>query len=400
MLALGSLMELYSLDRPDLKYPPFQPHVPAPLHQGKDVFAAIAHRDVLLHHPYDSFTPVIDLLQAAARDPNVLAIKQTLYRVGGSHAPVVDALLAAAQEGKQVAVLVELKARFDEENNIEWARALERAGAHVAYGLLDLKTHAKLLLIVRKDHDGLRRYVHLGTGNYNATTARGYTDLGLMTARPELGADVSELFNYLTGYSHQDEYRRLLVAPVNMRQRLMRLIEREIAQGERGHLVFKVNSLVDSGVIAALYRASCAGVRVDLIVRGVCCLRPGIPGVSEHIRVTSVVGRFLEHSRIFYFANAGAEELYVGSADLMPRNLDRRVETLFPIEDPQLRQHLLHILAIYRRDTANTHLLCPDGTYMRADTNETPAFDAQAYFLAHESYLDFVQAGESTTAAR
>jgi polyphosphate kinase len=264
----------------------------------------------------------------------------------------------------------------------------------VAYGLLGLKTHAKLLLIVRKEHDGLRRYVHLGTGNYNATTARGYTDLGVMTARPELGADVSELFNYLTGYSHQDEYRRLLVAPVNMRRRLMRLIEREIAQGERGHLVFKVNSLVDSGVIAALYRASCAGVRVDLIVRGVCCLRPGVPGVSERIRVTSVVGRFLEHSRIYYFANAGAEELYVGSADLMPRNLDRRVETLFPIEDPELRKHLLHILAIYRRDTANTHLLCPDGTYMHADTNGAPAFDAQAYFLAHESYLDFVQTGE------
>ena len=264
----------------------------------------------------------------------------------------------------------------------------------VAYGLLGLKTHAKLLLIVRKEHDGLRRYVHLGTGNYNATTARGYTDLGLMTARPELGADVSELFNYLTGYSHQDEYRRLLVAPVNMRRRLMRLIEREIAQGERGHLVFKVNSLVDSDVIAALYRASCAGVRVDLIVRGVCCLRPGVPGVRERIHVTSLVGRFLEHSRIFYFANAGAEELYVGSADLMPRNLDRRVETLFPIEDPELRKHLLHILAVYRRDTANTHLLCPDGTYRRADTNGAPTFDAQAYFLAHESYLDFVQPDE------
>jgi polyphosphate kinase len=404
MLALGSLMELYSLDRPDLKYAPFQPRVPAPLQQGAELFATIAHHDVLLHHPYDSFTPVVDLLQAAARDPNVLAIKQTLYRVGGSQAPVVDALLAAAQAGKQVAVLVELKARFDEENNIEWARALERAGAHVTYGLLGLKTHAKLLLIVRKEHDGLRRYVHLGTGNYNATTARGYTDLAVMTARPKLGADVSELFNYLTGYSHQDEYRCLLVAPVNMRRRLMRLIEREIAQGERGHLAFKVNSLVDSDVIAALYRASCAGVRVDLMVRGVCCLRPGIPGVSERIRVTSVVGRFLEHSRIFYFANGGAEELYVGSADLMPRNLDRRVETLFPIEDPELRKHLLHILAIYRRDTANTHLLCPDGTYMQADINGAPAFDAQAYFLAHESYLDFVQTGELatevTTAAR
>jgi len=386
MLALGSLMELAGLDRPDLKYAPFQPRVPAALHAGETIFTSIARQDILLHHPYDSFSPIVELLQAAAHDPGVLAIKQTLYRAGGSHAPVVDALLAAANEGKQVAVLVELKARFDEENNIGWARALERAGAHVAYGLPGLKTHAKVLLIVRKEGDGLRRYIHLGTGNYNAGSARLYTDVGLLTARPDLGADVSELFNYLTGYSHQDEYRRLLVAPVTMRRRLMRLIEREIALGARGHLVFKMNALVDSDMIAALYRASRAGVRVDLIVRGVCCLRPGVPGVSDNIRVTSLVGRFLEHSRVYYFANAGEEELYLGSADMMPRNLDRRVETLFPIEDPTLRRRLLRILAIYRRDRANAYSLQPDGAYKRLyDEGEKgqPPFDAQAYFLAH-----------------
>jgi len=383
MLALGSLIELDRLDRPDLKYPPFQPRVPAALQSGEDIFAAIARQDILVHHPYDSFTPILDLLQAAARDPNVLAIKQTLYRVGGSHAPVVDALLAAAEEGTQVAVLVELKARFDEENNIEWARALEKVGAHVAYGLVGLKTHAKLLLIVRKERDGLRRYMHLGTGNYNASTARGYTDFGLLTARPALGADVTELFNYLTGYSHQDEYRQLLVAPVNMRERLMRLIEREIAQGEKGHIVFKMNALVDSGIIAALYRASQVGVRVELLVRGVCCLRPGVAGVSEHIRVTSLIGRFLEHSRVYYFANGGAEELYLGSADMMPRNLDRRVETLFPVEDETLRRRLLHILAVYRRDTVSTYILQSNGAYTRPGPDGTQPFDAQAYFLTH-----------------
>jgi polyphosphate kinase len=383
MLALNTLTEITRLDRPDLKDPPFQARIPAALHPSEDIFNAIAHHDWLLHHPYDSFAPVVDLLQAAARDPNVLAIKQTLYRVGGSHAPVVDALLAAADEGKQVAVLVELKARFDEENNIEWARALEKAGAHVVYGLVGLKTHAKLLLIVRKERDGLRRYVHMGTGNYNATTARLYTDLSIMSARPELGADVSELFNYLTGYSHQEEYRKLLVAPVNMRRRIMRLIEREIQHGDKGHIVFKMNALVDSAIIAALYRASGAGVKIDLLVRGICCLRPGIDGVSEHIQVRSLVGRFLEHSRIYYFRNGGADEMYLGSADLMPRNLDRRVETLFPVEDATIRKRLLRILAIYRRDTANTRILQPDGGYRRAHRRGS-AFDAQAYFLKND----------------
>jgi polyphosphate kinase len=384
MLDLNALMEIYRLDRPDLKDPPFQPRVPAPLHSSEDIFAAIARHDWLLHHPYDSFTPVVDLLQAAARDPNVLAIKQTLYRVGGSHAPVVDALLAAAGEGKQVAVLVELKARFDEENNIEWARALERAGAHVTYGLVGLKTHTKMLLIVRKERDGLRRYVHLGTGNYNVTTARLYTDLSLMTTRPELGADVSELFNYLTGYSHQTEYRKLLVAPVNMRRRLLRLIEQETAHGERGHMVFKMNQLEDSEIISALYRASGAGARIELMVRGFCCLRPGIPGVSERIQVSSLLGRFLEHSRIYYFRNGGDELMYLGSADLMRRNLDRRVETLFPVEDPKLRRRLVNILATYRRDRANTHILQPDGSYVTTDRQGRHPFDAQANFMTHD----------------
>jgi len=384
LLALDSLTEIFGLDRPDLKYPLFQPRIPAALRQGEDIFAAITRQDILLHHPYESFTPVVDLLEAAARDPNVLAIKQTLYRVGGSHAPVVDALLAAAREGTQVAVLVELKARFDEENNIEWARALEQTGAHVVYGLLGLKTHAKLMLIVRKERDGLRRYMHLGTGNYNAGTARGYTDLGLLTALPAIGQDVTELFNYLTGYSHQDEYRKLLVAPVNMRRRLMRLIEREMAHGDKGRIVFKMNALVDPGIIVALYRASIAGVRVDLIVRGPCCLRPGLPGISENIRVVSLVGRFLEHSRIYYFRNGGAEEVYLGSADMMPRNLDRRVEELFPVEDARLRKRVIRMLAAYRRDRANASVMHADGAYRHLCKPGKQAFDAQAYFLTHD----------------
>jgi len=393
MLALDAAMDLYDLDRPDLKDPPIAPRAPTALRPGEDIFAAIRRRDILLHHPYDAFTPVVDLLRAAARDPAVLAIKQTLYRVGGSQAPVVDALLEAAEAGKQVAVLVELKARFDEETNIEWARALEEAGAHVAYGLVGLKTHAKLLLIVRREQDGLRRYVHLSTGNYNAGTARGYTDLGLLTARPELGADVAELFNYLTGYSHQDGYRRLLVAPFTMRRRLCQLIEGETMYGEKGHIVLKTNALVDGDIIAALYRAARAGVRVELLVRGVCCLRPGAAGTGDRIRVTSLVGRFLEHSRIYYFAHAGADGLYIGSADLMPRNLDRRVETLVPVEDPALRRRLLRILAVYRRDRANAHALRADGSYAPvapvAPVHPQPTgvqpFDAQSWFLRRQT---------------
>jgi len=385
-LGLADLSELLRLDRPDLKDPPFAPRVPHALRSaGEDVFEAIKRQDILLHHPYDSFTPIVDLIQTAARDPQVLAIKQTLYRVG-SHAPVVDALMEAAGQGKQVAVLVELKARWDEENNIEWARSLERAGVHVAYGMVGLKTHAKIALVVRKEPDGIRRYVHLGTGNYNAATARVYTDLGLLTCNPELGADASDLFNYLTGYSTQSTYRRLLVGPVSLRASFLERIEREIlvhrASGG-GRLILKMNSLVDAEIIQALYRASQAGVTIDLLVRGVCCLVPGVPGVSETIRVTSIVGRFLEHSRVYYFRNGGDEEIQLGSADLMPRNLDRRVETLFPIEDPGLRAWLRgDVLDAYLRDTVNARLLGADGHYSRVTPAPgEPPFDSQASFL-------------------
>ncbi len=386
-LGLTDLNELLRLDRPDLKDPPFAPRIPSVLRaSGEDVFSVLKRQDVMLHHPYDSFTPIVELIQTAARDPQVLAIKQTLYRVG-SHASVVDALMEAANQGKQVAVLVELKARWDEENNIEWARALERAGVHVAYGMLGLKTHAKIALIVRKEPDGIRRYVHLGTGNYNAVTARIYTDIGLLTARPEIGADASDLFNYLTGYSSQSTFRRFLVGPVSLRASLLERIDREIAAHRRsggGHLIFKMNALVDTEIMKALYRASQAGVRVDLLVRGVCCLRPGLPDISEHIRVTSIVGRFLEHSRIYYFRNDGNEEIYLGSADLMPRNLDRRVELLFPVEDPGLRTWLrADVLDANMRDTVNARELRMDGNYVRVTpaADEQP-FDSQAYFLA------------------
>ncbi|RME51155.1 MAG: polyphosphate kinase 1, partial [Caldilineae bacterium] len=338
-LGLSDLMALYAIDRYDLKDPPFVPATPAVLRNLPDpahIFSVIRQQDILLHHPYESFIPVVDFLRAAARDPQVLAIKQTLYRVGRD-SPIVRALMEARENDKEVAVLVELKARFDEESNIGWARALERVGVHVVYGLVGLKTHSKVTMVVRKEHDGLRRYLHLGTGNYNVVTAQIYTDLGLFTCNEALGAATTDLFNRLTGYSERLDYGKLLVAPVNLRQKFLSLIEREIEQHSAknpGHLIFKMNALVDAEMIRALYRASQAGVKVDLIVRGICCLRPGIQGLSDNIRVTSIVGRFLEHTRIFYFRNGGAEEIYIGSADLMPRNLNGRVETVFPIEDP------------------------------------------------------------------
>ncbi|HEX9132786.1 MAG TPA: polyphosphate kinase 1, partial [Ktedonobacteraceae bacterium] len=344
-LGLGDVMELHRLDRPELKDPPFTPRTLHELRKDQDLFAAIRQHDLLIHLPYDTFDSVVEFIRAAAHDRDVLAIKQTLYRVG-TNSPVVNSLLEAVENGKQVAVLVELKARFDEENNIEWARALERAGVHVVYGLEELngfkslKTHAKVALVVRREADGLQRYVHLGTGNYNATTARIYEDLCLLTCRPEIGADATALFNLLTGYSRQSTYSKLLVAPLGLRQGIVGRIEREITvhnQHGDGYLIFKMNALVDPEVIHTLYRASQAGVRIDLIVRGICCLRPGVDGVSETIRVRSIVGRFLEHSRIFYFRNGGDEEIFLGSADMMQRNLDGRVETLFPIEDPVLR---------------------------------------------------------------
>jgi len=360
------------------------PRIPAPLRKEKDIFAAIRRGDILLHHPFDSFKPVVDFIRSAAEDKNVLAIKMTLYRVG-SDSPIVEALLDAAQAGKQVAVLVELKARFDEENNIEWARALEQAGVHVTYGLIGLKTHCKVALVVRKEGDGIRRYVHLGTGNYNPTTARLYTDMGLLTCSPDFGADASDLFNYLTGYSQQTRYRKLLVAPIAMRAGLLALIEREMKQQREhgnGRLIFKMNSLVDPALIEALYRASQQGVKVDLLVRGICCLRPDVPNVSENIRVISIVGRFLEHSRIFYFRNNGKEDVFMGSADLMPRNLDNRIEVLFPIEDESIkRQVITDVLEAYLRDNVKARILQTDGTYVQQHPGKGPGFDVQLALL-------------------
>jgi polyphosphate kinase len=390
-LAMSSLGCLYGYDRPDLKDPPFTPVDPTGLEdvEGTDIFAAIRRQDILLHHPYESFEPVVEFLETAARDPSVLAIKQTLYRVG-KNSPVVSALLEAAANGKQVAVVVELKARFDEESNIEWARELEREGVHVVYGLPGLKIHSKIALVVRKEGAGIRRYVHLSTGNYNAVTATQYTDLGLFTTNEDFGADASDLFNYLTGYSKLREYRKLVVAPRNLREGVEGLIRREMehaTRGERGHLIFKINALVDKKMIQVLYRASQAGVKIDLLVRGICCLRPGIPGVSENITVTSIVGRFLEHSRVYYFRNGGSPECYLGSGDLTPQNLDRRVETLFPVEDTVLVERLRHeILETYMRDNVKARIMQPDGTYERAEAapGET-LINSQEWFIARRT---------------
>jgi polyphosphate kinase len=386
-LGLADLMALMKIDRPDLKDAPFIPTAPAALRHARssaEMFAAIRQQDILLHHPYDSFQPLVTLIEAAAEDPDVLAIKQTLYRVG-ANSPIVKALMRAREQDKQVTVLVELKARFDEENNITWARALERVGVHVVYGLVGLKTHAKLAMVVRREADGLRRYVHLGTGNYNATTARIYTDLGLLTCRTDLAADVAEVFNRLTGYSRQTEYRKLLVAPTTLRSGLMALIEREIANASAGRparLIFKFNSLVDPQMINLLYRASQAGVQIELIIRGMCCLRPGVPGLSENIRVRSIVGRFLEHSRAYLFWNNGSPVIYVGSADLMTRNLDRRVETLFPIEDPQLARQISDLLQIGLQDNVRARELLPDGRYRRVEVEPGgPLVDSQLHSM-------------------
>jgi polyphosphate kinase len=366
-LGLGGLMELYRIDRPDLKDSSFVPRIPPALRSEEDPFKSLKDHDVLLHHPFDSFSTVVELLNSAARDTGVLAIKQTLYRVG-EHAPVVDALLDAAQHGKQVAVLVELTARGDERSNIDWAREMERAGVHVAYGLVGLKTHAKVALIVRREGDGIRRYVHLGTGNYNASTARTYEDYGLLTSREDLVNDASQLFNYLTGYSGQTEYRAMLVAPVGLRGSLVDLIRAEVShhlKHHHGHIAIKVNSITDEHMIRELYRASQAGVKVDLLVRGSCSLRPGIPAVSETITVRGLVGRILEHSRVYQFKRGGDWVTYMGSADLMPRNLDRRVEVLFPIEDEELRAKVRTDFELQWSDNVNSWALLSDGTYER-----------------------------------
>jgi polyphosphate kinase len=389
-LGMSSLWALLALNRPDLKDAPFVPAAPPLLRDVKtpeEIFAAIRKQDILLHHPYDSFKPVLDFIDAAATDPDVLAIKQTLYRVG-RNAPVVNSLLEAQRNGKQVAVLVELKARFDEESNIGWARALEAEGVHVVYGLVGLKTHSKITLVVRREQGGLRRYLHLATGNYNAVTAGIYTDLGLLTCDAEMAADATELFNTLTGYSTQQFYRSLLVAPGYMRERMEALIDRETEHalaGRPAHLIFKMNSLVDERLIRAIYRASQAGVQVDLIVRGICCLRPGIPCISDNIRVISIVGRFLEHSRIYYFQNGGQPEVYLGSADLMPRNLDRRVEIIFPVKDPAIGAYIRNtILAVELHNNVRARVLQPDGRYLRRKQRDgEPAIDSQAWQLAN-----------------
>ncbi len=371
-LGLAGLWQLYNnVERHDLKYPPYIPRI---VNQFKhitmteDIFAAIRQENILIHHPYDSFSSVIDFLNASARDPQVLAIKQTLYRVG-RNSPVVEALLEASERGKQVAVLVELKARFDEESNIGWARKLEQAGVHVVYGVVGLKTHCKIGMAVRQEGDGIRRYVHLATGNYNHVTSNIYEDIGLFTCDEAIGADATDLFNFLTGYSTQQEYRKLLVAPVNLRARLETLIQREMEHaknGQKARLIFKANSITDPRMIQLLYEASQAGVKVDLLIRSISCLRPGLKDVSENIRVNSVVGRYLEHSRIFYFYNRGKEEIYLGSADLMERNLSHRVEVVFPVENPAHIRHLRdHVLESYFKDNVRTRVMHPNGVYTR-----------------------------------
>ena len=386
-IGFGDWAELTKLHRPELKDTPFAPRVVWHRCEPEEVFEAVRHRDHLLHHPFDSFTSVEDLLSAAVDDPSVVAIKMTLYRIGAD-SPLIDLLVDAAEAGKQVAVLVELKARFDERNNIAWAHRLEGAGVHVVYGLVNLKTHAKLCLIVRKEPDGVRRYAHIGTGNYNAATARVYTDLGLVTARPSTVEDVSNVFNYLTGYSHQTEFNDLIVAPVNLRRRMRELIDREAAHAREGlasRIVIKINGLTDNDMIQHLYRASQAGVAIDLIVRGTCCLRPGVAGVSDRITVRSIVGRFLEHSRILWFENGGRPEAFIGSADLMERNLDRRVEVLCPIVDPALRTYLRDaVLELYLQDTERAWTLETDGTYAPPPGGDT-AVDAQMALLIRHS---------------
>ncbi|HZS44777.1 MAG TPA: polyphosphate kinase 1 [Blastocatellia bacterium] len=384
-LNIPDLMMLYKLDLPELKDKPFTPTVPQVLRSGESIFDVLRHQDILLYHPYESFGPVVEFLRTAAKDPNVLAIKQTLYRVGPD-SPIVEALIEASNQGKQVAVLVELKARFDEENNILWARRMEQAGVHVVYGVLGLKTHAKMALVIRQEGTTVRRYVHLGTGNYNPATARIYTDLGLLTSNPDFGADVSELFNFLTGYSKQEHYRKLMVAPVNLRPSITKLIHREINHhkaGRAARIQAKLNSLTDSELIQELYAASTAGVPIDLIVRGVCCLRPGVPGLSENIRVVSIVGRFLEHARVYRFLNGGNEEIYSGSADLMNRNMDRRVEILFPIEDERLKDRIRRdLIDLQLSDNVRTRWLQPDGKYIRPILQNEKPIDCQLSMLA------------------
>jgi polyphosphate kinase len=384
-LNIPDLMALYKLDLPNAKDKPFEPLTPPVFRCGESIFDVIRHQDVLLHHPYESFMPVLDFFRSAAKDPKVLAIKATLYRVG-SDSPIVGALIEAAESGKQVAVLVELKARFDEENNIHWARRLEEVGAHVIYGLVGLKTHAKMTLVIRQEGGMLRRYVHLATGNYNPVTARIYTDVCLFTANPDFGADASELFNYLTGFSGQTQYRKLFVAPVGLREHLTSLIRREIdhkAAGRPSGIFAKCNSLTDTALIEELYAASAAGVPITMLIRGVCCLRPGVSGLSKNIRVASIVGRFLEHSRVYLFTNGGNEELYLASADLMHRNLNRRIEVMFPVENIAQRQRArVELLEEAIADNCKIRWLQPDGSYCRVARDGSAPRNSQEELMA------------------
>ena len=382
-LDLTFLMKMYGMGGFDhLKA---VPHVPQPipaLMSDDDIFTSIRKGDILLHHPYQTFDPVVNFVKTAARDTNVLAIKQTLYRVSG-HSPIVAALAEAAENGKQVSVLVELKARFDEENNINWAKQLEKAGCHVIYGLVGLKTHCKITLVVRREDDGIRRYVHLGTGNYNDSTAKLYTDCSLMTCHPQIGEDATAVFNMLSGYSEPPTWNKLALAPLWLRSRCIKMIRRETAHARAGkpaHIIAKMNSLCDKEVIATLYEASCAGVKIELIIRGICCLKAGVPGLSENISVRSIVGNFLEHARIFYFENNGSPEVYMGSADWMPRNLDKRVEIMFPVEDPELKKQVIHILKVQLEDNVKAHILRSDGTYEKIDKRGKVLVAAQEQF--------------------
>jgi polyphosphate kinase len=383
-LALADFDDLTHLDRGDLLYPPITPRIPPEIRNSRSITSAIRQGDILLYHPYDSFAPVVEFVRAAAADPDVLAIKQTLYRTG-SNSPIVEALSEARDEQTQVAVLVELKARFDEEPNIVWARQLEAQGVHVAYGIVGLKTHAKMCLVVRREGSGLRRYVHMGTGNYNPSTARIYTDFSYFTDDPEIGEDGSDLFNYLTGYSEQEEYQQLLVAPLTMREKLVHLIreQRELAEkGQPAHICCKMNSLTDPKIIEEFYQASQAGVNIEMVIRGICCLKPGLEGISENIRVVSLVGRFLEHARVFAFGEGEDENIYLGSADLMQRNLDRRVENVFPLREARHRQKIRRLLGLQLADTANAWEMNPDGRYTRCLPQEGEApLDSQALLL-------------------
>lgn len=382
-LDLTFLMKVYGLDGyDDLKTPKYIPQLVPGLSLDSNLFDQIGKRDYLLHHPYQTFDAVAEFVRQAAKDPSVLAIKQTLYRVS-SHSPIIASLAAAAENGKQVTVLVELKARFDEENNILWARKLEKAGCHVIYGLVGLKTHSKITLVVRREDDGIRRYVHLGTGNYNDSTAKLYTDLGLLTSSKPIGEDATAVFNMLSGYSEPLFWNKLVLAPLWLRDKFLSLIQRETQNaknGKKAHIIAKMNSLCDQKIIIALYEASAAGVKIDLIVRGICCLRTGIPNVSEHITVRSIVGNFLEHARIFYFYNDGFTEVYMGSADWMPRNLDKRVEILFPVETESLKNETYQILKTQLADTLKSHVLKSDGTYEKVDRRGKEALCAQDYF--------------------